>query len=245
MYYYKKCVCEYNGTNYSGWQFQNHAETIQQHIEASLAQLYGERVSIMGSGRTDSGVHALGQVFSYRAEKYRDNHSIICAMNSMLPKDIGILSVEDCPPEFNAQFSAVSKTYLYRILNRPTRAAIDAYRVWYRRDPIDVDLLRDIVQPLVGEHDFAAFCVAKSLKENTVRTINFINVERNGDYVELRLNATGFLHNMVRIIVGTAVGLTFDRATPADMVKILASLDRRRSGVTAPPQGLYLEKVYY
>jgi tRNA pseudouridine38-40 synthase len=243
--YYKKCVCEYEGSRYNGWQSQLTGRTVQQSIEKSLYKLYEAPVSIVGSGRTDSGVHALGQVFSYRSEKYRDNKAVVCALNDTLPNDIGIISAEDAPEGFHAQFDAVNKTYLYKILNRPVRAALDYGRVWFRRDDIDVSLLNDILSVLTGTHDFTSFCVAESIKDDMLRTVNFASAEKNGDYIRIRVNANGFLHNMVRIIVGTAVTLTIKGGGGADMRRILEARNRCAAGLTAPPYGLYLEKVYY
>jgi len=243
--YYKKCLCEYNGARYAGWQFQDGYDTIQNQIEAALEKLYNERVRIAGAGRTDAGVHARGQVFSYSTAIDRPNHAIMCALNSMLPRDIAITSAEDVPPEFHAQFSAVSKTYCYHILNRQARAALEHERMWFRRIPIDIELLCVILEPIVGTHDFTSFCVKKSLKKNSVRTVNFITACKEGDYIKIRINADGFLHNMVRIIVGSAVQLTLDGGAPDDMKAILDARDRRAARVTAPPQGLYLEEVIY
>lgn len=243
--FYKKCFCEYNGARYAGWQFQDGADTIQNRIETALEKLYNDRIRIAGAGRTDAGVHARGQVFSYNTGIDRPNHAIMCALNSILPRDIAVIGVEDTFSGFHAQFSAVSKTYHYIILNRQARAALEHERMWFRRIPLDIDLLRAILQPLAGTHDFASFCVKKSLKKNTVRTVNFITASQERDYIKIKINANGFLHNMARIIVGSAVQLTFENAEPADMQAILDAKDRRAAGVTAPPQGLYLEEVFY
>ncbi|MDR2869668.1 MAG: tRNA pseudouridine(38-40) synthase TruA [Deferribacteraceae bacterium] len=243
--YYKKCICEYNGTAYSGWQFQYGQSTVQGEIEAALKLLYGERISTVASGRTDAGVHALAQVFSFSTNIYRSNHAIAQALNSMLPRDIAILRAEDAEEGFNAQFCALHKTYKYMILNRQSRAALEYDRMWFRRDYIDVDRMNALLQVICGTHDFSAFCVAKSLKENCVRTVNFAEAHRDGEQITVRVNASGFLHNMVRIIVGTAVDFSIKKMTEADMKNMLDSRNRRRGGVTAPAQGLYLEEVFY
>jgi tRNA pseudouridine38-40 synthase len=242
---YKKCVCEYNGLRYSGWQAQAGGNSIQQHIERALNKLYSSPISIIGSGRTDAGVHALGQVFSFRSEIYRENKAVVCALNDTLPRDIGILSSEDAPEGFHAQFDAKDKTYLYKVLCRQTRAALDTGRVWFRRDMIDVLRLNSLLSVLEGSHDFTSFCVAESRKADMIRTINSISAEKSGEYLLIRINANGFLHNMVRIIVGTAVTLTIKGEDGERMRKILAAKNRTSAGVTAPPYGLYLEKVNY
>jgi tRNA pseudouridine38-40 synthase len=243
--YYKKCVCEYNGSRYSGWQAQAGGKSIQQQIEGALNKLYSSPINIIGSGRTDAGVHALGQVFSFRSEIYRENKAVVCALNDTLPRDIGILSSEDAPEGFHAQFDAKDKTYLYKILNRTTRAALDTGRVWFRRDRIDLLRLNSLLSVLAGSHDFTSFCVAESRKENMIRTVNSISAEKSGDCILIRINANGFLHNMVRIIVGTAVTLTIKEKDEECLRKILAAKNRTAAGVTAPPCGLYLEKVNY
>ena len=243
--FYKKCLCEYNGARYSGWQYQDGYDTIQSRIETALEKLYNEKIRIAGAGRTDAGVHACGQVFSYSTVIDRPNHAIMCALNSMLPRDIAITAAQDVPQEFHAQFSAVSKTYCYIILNRQARAALEHERMWFRRVPIDIDLLSTMLKPLTGTHDFTSFCVKSSLKKNRVRTVNFINAVKTGDYIKIRINADGFLHNMVRIIVGSAVQLTLEGGTPVDMRAVLDARDRRAAYVTAPPHGLYLEEVFY
>ncbi|GAB7141199.1 tRNA pseudouridine(38-40) synthase TruA [Deferribacterales bacterium RsTz2092] len=246
MPYRKLCVCEYDGTNYCGWQIQDEGVTIQGEIERVLSQLYGgQRVAIIGSGRTDSGVHALGQVFHYTADIYRENHSVLFALNTMLSRDIGVLDVRDVPLDFHAQLSAVSKTYKYVILNRRTRAALDTNRAWYRRDRLDVEYIANLLKLIEGNHDFTSFCVKSSVKEECVRLINWTSAERNGDYINIKINANGFLHNMVRIIVGTAVQFAVEKRTPSDILDIIAAKARRSAGITAPPQGLYLERVHY
>jgi tRNA pseudouridine38-40 synthase len=243
--FYKKCICEYDGSRYCGWQSQIGGGGVQQKIEGCLHKLYGTPVNIIGSGRTDAGVHALGQVFSFRSDIYRENKAVICALNDMLPRDIAILSSEDAPDGFHAQFDAKNKTYLYRILNRSTRTALEVGRVWFRRDKIDILNLNLILSTLAGTHDFTSFCVAESRKDNMERTINTLCAERDGEYIIIRINADGFLHNMVRIIVGTAVMLSIKGGGDADMLKILSARNRTAAGVTAPSCGLYLEKVNY
>lgn len=224
---------------------QGRLNTIQETIEKSLFTLYDENIRIIGSGRTDSGVHALAQVFHFYADKHRDNYAIMQALNSTLPRDIAVLSVIDAPEGFHAQFSAVSKTYKYIILNRPARGALDATRAWFRRKPLDEGKINEILSYLVGSHDFTSFCVRKSVKENCVRTLNFASAVREGDHIIIKLNAGGFLHNMIRIIVGTAVHMVYDNDEPSKIIDILEAKDRDAAGITAPAHGLYLEKVYY
>ena len=242
----KKCICEYDGSAYSGWQWQGNASSVQEKIEKALSTLYGgQEICVHCAGRTDARVHALGQVFHFDEPHEHASDTITSALNSLLPKDITILSTWDVGPDFHARKSAITKTYLYRILNRPVRPALERERAWHRRTPIISEKLEEILSPLLGKHDFASFCVTRSLKENTVRTILKISVRKKGDIIELRYTGDGFLHKMIRIITGTAVELTISGKEPQDMIRILQAGDRRQALVTAPAQGLFLEEVYY
>jgi tRNA pseudouridine38-40 synthase len=241
----KRCICEYDGSAYSGWQCQDGVPSVQEEIEKALLKLFGEEIRINSSGRTDAGVHALGQVFHFDSTVYRSPETVTRAVNSMIPRDIVILDTLDVPDSFDARKSAKNKTYLYRIINRPVRASLENGRAWYRRSYLDEKKLAELLVPLIGKHDFASFCVKKSLKENTVRTVNSITCNRIGDIIELHYNGNGFLHNMVRIITGTAVELCFTGGTAADMERIIAMKDREAAFMTAPACGLYLEKVNY
>lgn len=241
----KKCVVEYDGTYFVGWQVQNNGRTVQEEIEKGLSRIYKHKIRIIGSGRTDTGVHALNQVFCFRSEKYLDSNALFKGLNSVLPDDMVIKSVEDVPLEFHAQRSALHKTYLYKILNREYPSALDRKRYWWVRYPLDVERLQLLTVPFVGELDFSAMCVKRSLKENNIRKLNFIRVERVGDVVQFEVDADGFLHNMVRNIVGTIKDFYFNNRTAEDIVDVLNSKDRDLGGVTAPPHGLYLKDVYY
>lgn len=241
----KKCTVEYDGTEFHGWQYQKGLVTIQSEIEAALSRIYKKQIHIIGSGRTDAGVHAIAQVFNFRAEKFIENSSLKLGLNSLLPKSIIIKNVEDVDLNFHAQKSAKSKTYLYKILNSDTPSAFLRHRVWWVRSPIDIDYLNEIIQHFVGEHDFSAMCTMKSIKENSVRTINFIKTYKEKDIIHIEINANGFLHNMVRNIVGTTFFIFRKQLPPSTVLDILASKDRKKGGPTAPPQGLYLKEVFY
>ncbi len=245
MLYNTACLCEYLGTAYSGWQRQPNGVSIQGVIENVLSGVFAEPVKIAGSGRTDSGVHAMGLVFSFKSRVYRDPFTVTKALNCLLPKDIAVLDTVPAPENFHAGKSAVSKTYLYKIINRPVPSALYNDRALWIRSPIDTERLNDALGFLTGRHDFASFCVKKTKKENSVRTVNFARASRTGDTVEIEINADGFLHNMVRIITGTCVNLVIKGGRPETIKEMLAALDRRKAGVTAPPHGLYQKEVFY
>ncbi|UOD35763.1 tRNA pseudouridine(38-40) synthase TruA [Deferribacteraceae bacterium V6Fe1] len=245
VYYNKKCIVEYDGTNFHGWQIQKDLRTVQGEIEEKLSKIFKKRVCIIGSGRTDTGVHALGQVFNFRAEKYINNDSLRLGLNSLLSNDITILSCEDVEHNFHAQKSAKSKTYVYKILTRENRSSLLRNRVWWFRRKIDIKKLKGYLDYFVGEHDFSSMCTKKSIKDNNIRTINFININMENEIINLEINANGFLHNMVRNIVGTTIFLYKKDAPFSEVKYILEKKDREFAGPTAPPQGLYLKEVFY
>lgn len=239
------CICEYLGTAYSGWQRQLNGTSVQEIIEGVLAGVFSEPVKIAGSGRTDSGVHALGQVFSFKSRIYRDPFTVTKALNCLLPKDIAVLGSASVPDGFHAGKSVVSKTYVYKIINRPVPSAIYSDRALWIRTPIDMGKLNAALSYLEGTHDFTSFCVRKTKKENSVRTVNFARARRSGDTVLIEVNSGGFLHNMVRIIAGTCVNLVVKGGRPEEIKEMLSALDRRKAGVTAPARGLYQKEVFY
>lgn len=245
MLYNTACLCEYIGTAYSGWQRQPNGTSIQGIIENVLSNVFNEQIKIAGSGRTDAGVHALGLVFSFKSIAYREPYAVTKALNCLLPKDIAVLNTVRAPDNFHAGKSAVSKTYVYKIINRPVPSAIYNDRALWIRTPIDVARLNEFLAFLVGKHDFASFCVKKTKKENSVRTVNFARANKDGDIIEIEINASGFLHNMVRIITGTCVSLTTKGENPDKIKEILSACDRRKAGVTAPPYGLYQKAIFY
>ncbi|MCX8084323.1 MAG: tRNA pseudouridine(38-40) synthase TruA [Calditerrivibrio sp.] len=245
MLYNKKCTVEYDGTDFHGWQYQKDLVTIQSEIESALFRIYKKRINIIGSGRTDAGVHAIAQVFNFRSDKYINCESLKLGLNSLLPRSIIIKKVEDVALDFHAQKSAISKTYLYKILNSDTPSAFLRHRVWWIRNRIDLEYFYNIISIFVGTHDFSAMCTMKSIKENPVRTINFIKLYAENDIVNIEINANGFLHNMVRNIIGTTFYIYRKQLTPETVMDILASKDRKKAGPTAPPQGLYLKEVFY
>jgi tRNA pseudouridine38-40 synthase len=243
--YNKKCICEYDGTNFSGWQIQKQLRTVQLEIETALNKIYKNKIKIYGSGRTDTGVHALNQVFNFKSEKFLDNSSLLKGLNSLLPEDIVIKNVEDVDLNFHSQKSAVSKTYIYKILNRNYPSALNRKRYWWIRWDINIDEFKELFEPFITETDFSAMCIKRSLKENNIRQINYINLKKISNVIEIEINANGFLHNMVRNIVGTAKEFYFNKKTKYDIQDVLESKNIENAGATAPAHGLYLKQVYY
>ncbi|KAA0259541.1 tRNA pseudouridine(38-40) synthase TruA [Deferribacter autotrophicus] len=241
----KKCVVEYDGTNFYGWQRQKNVRTVQKVIEDALSKIYKAEIKIVGSGRTDTGVHALGQVFHFTASRYLENRSVLMGLNSILPDDVVIKKVDDVDNNFHAQKSAKSKTYLYKIYNHPVRSAIYRNRAWWIREEIRLEKFEELLNCFVGEKDFSAMCLKRSVPENPVRKINFVNISKEDTFINIEINANGFLHNMVRNIVGTVVDIYFNNGCVDDIEKILESRDREQAGRTAPAHGLYLKEVFY
>jgi tRNA pseudouridine38-40 synthase len=240
-----KLVLEYDGFEYCGWQVQEDAPTIQGVLEAALAKILGGRVRVHGAGRTDAKVHALGQVASFRCASAIPTIALQRALNSLLPRDVVVQSAEDVPADFHARFSALGKTYAYRILNRPVRAPLRLRYVWHLPRLLNVPAMVEAGAFLHGPHDFASFQATGSVVKTTERTLTALTITREDDEVVLSCTANGFLRHMVRTIVGTLVEVGRGTRTPADLKHIIDGRDRRLAGATAPPQGLYLVKVLY
>lgn len=243
--YYKACLCSYCGDNYNGWQRQKNAVGVQNIIEQELSKIYNHNILIAGSGRTDTGVHALGQVFNFSSPKYIDNNNIKKALNSLLPKDIAILDIIDVTKEFHAGKSIKSKTYEYKIINSPIHNPFMITRALWIRKPLDRSCLNEVLSYFQGTYDFQSFCVKKTKKENTIRTINYIKTVSDDENISVFINANGFLHNMVRIIIGTALKIIKDNIPPDTVIKIMEQKDRRKAGPTAPAYALYQKEAFY
>ncbi|HVY56103.1 MAG TPA: tRNA pseudouridine(38-40) synthase TruA, partial [Thermodesulfobacteriota bacterium] len=219
--------------------------TIQETIETALAGITGERVKLLGSGRTDSGVHALGQVASFRTESRLGPVEIQKGLNSVLPKDIVITKAEEAEPDFHAQLSARSKTYVYKILNRPYPSAILRDRAWFVPYPLKPPLMDEAARHLIGEHDFRAFAQAEAAVKSTVRTVLAASVTKRRDLIEISIEADGFMKRMVRLIAGTLAQVGRERITPAQFREILESGEKTKHVHAAPAHGLYLKEVNY
>jgi tRNA pseudouridine38-40 synthase len=242
-----KAVVEYDGTAYHGWQLQADLPTIQGALELALERILGEPIRIHGSGRTDAGVHALGQVAHFVAEWGHGAEDLRRACNAVLPPDIAILSLEQSADDFHARHSAHAKTYRYHIRNVVGRSPLQRLYAWHVPYPLDLSLMQAAADALVGSHDFAAFGLPTDGTSSTVREILFARWERTPSDGTLAFSicGTGFLRYMVRSIVGTMVRVGSNKMTPEAFSAVLASRDRAAAGPTAPPHGLFLVSVEY
>ncbi|MDD4601067.1 tRNA pseudouridine synthase A [bioreactor metagenome] len=240
-----KLTLAYDGTNYHGFQRQKNSIAIQQILEDKLAKLFGHQIKIAGAGRTDTGVHAYGQVISFFTTGSIPTEKIPLAIQTLLPTDIVVVSAEDVSLHFHARKSAVSKTYIYRIYQDKVPNPFWRNYSWHIRRPLDVQAMNNAAQILVGTHDFSAFKAVGGVTANPVRTIFEASSCINGSMLEFKFWGTGFLYHMVRNLVGTLVNVGLGKIDKAAFAAILNSHDRQKAGATAPPQGLYLQKVYY
>lgn len=237
-------IC-YDGTKYRGWQRLTGVEnTIQGKLEQTLSRLLGESVEVSGSGRTDAGAHALGQVASFHTESALSCQEILEGLRRYLPEDIGIYSCQEVHPRFHARLNAISKTYRYRIWNSDSPCVFDRKYLWQLPEKLDLEAMRKAAAYFLGEHDFSAFCANKKMKKSTVRRIDAIHIERIGEEVVLTFTGNGFLYNMVRIMVGTLVEVGRGERN-ADNVSALFGGKREQAGLLAPAQGLCLMEVTY
>lgn len=240
-----RAVVQYDGTNFCGMQYQPSARTVAGELEYALSALLSHSVKITSAGRTDSGVHATGQVVSWKTEATFPFERLPIAANGILPNDISIRSVQVAPNDFSARFSATERTYVYAIYNAQQPAPLlarYALRVW---SAIDLDRFQAAANVLIGEHDFRSFCGVLPECGPTVRTVTVLNVRRRGDLLRVEIRADGFLHRMVRTIVGTLLECATGRRDPSGMLHILRARDRTVAGSTAPAHGLYLAGVRY
>jgi len=243
-----KLTVEYDGTDFVGWQRQSNGPSVQAAIEAALTDMHGGiATAIRGAGRTDAGVHALGQVAHFDAPPSTNvpAHGYQRGLNAVLPRAIAILAVERVADDFDARFSARGKLYRYSIWTAPTRSPMRDRYVWHLRRAIDVARMQQAADVLVGRHDFNAFRAADCERKTTTRTLTRLAVARSGDLVTIEVEADAFLKNMVRIIVGTLCEVGWGKRSATDVQRILDGRDRRQAGITAPAQGLALVRVDY
>jgi tRNA pseudouridine38-40 synthase len=241
-----RLTLEYDGTRYHGWQRQKNALSIQEVIETALGRLTGEAIRLIGSGRTDAGVHALGQVANFATRSTVPRRAFLHGLNSLLPMDIAVLEAEEVPLTFHARYAALAKTYEYRILNRPVRSPLHHLHAWWLAGPLDVAAMQQAIAILPGEHDFVAFRAAGSRPGQTLRRVREAAWHSQPEgWLHLTITANGFLRGMVRSLVGTMVEIGKGKYPPGYLSEVLEKRDRRLAGPTAPPQGLYLVRVEY
>jgi len=241
-----KLLIEYDGTPFAGWQIQANGASVQGALTAALEAFCGERAHVQGAGRTDAGVHALGQVAHVDLVKEADPETLRDALNAHLrPHPIAVLEAAVVAKEFDARFSATRRYYLYRIVNRRADLAIDRARAWRIARPLDAQSMRAAAQHLVGRHDFTTFRAAECQAKSPVKTLDRLDVERSGDEVRIEAAARSFLHHQVRSMVGSLALVGEGKWQPDDVARALAACDRSACGPVAPPDGLYLVRVKY
>lgn len=240
-----KLVLEYCGTRYHGWQVQPNALSVQECLERALTKITNAPVRLHAAGRTDAGVHALGQVAHCDTASTIPLAALHRGLNSLLPTDIAVLHVAEVPMDFHARYSARHKAYAYVVHNHPLRSAFAAPFTWYIPQSLNVPAMRTAAQVLIGRHDFSAFRAASCAARSPVRCLSQLAVKRRAGRIFFVLCADGFLQHMVRNIVGTLVEIGRGKIPPEAMVAILQSRQRQHAGPTAPPQGLFLVRVHY
>jgi len=239
-----KLTIEYDGTAYVGWQTQPNGLAIQQVMEEALASLLGARVSLYSSGRTDAGVHAKGMAASFTTEKSLPLSAYTDGMNCLLPPDIAVVAAEEVAVDFNPRHHAKGKHYRYTLLTVLRRSPLSRLSAWYLRDKLDLERMRQGASLFVGEHDFAAFRTSGCAAKTTIRRIDSLEISASGNFVYIDVTGSGFMRNMVRIMVGTLVEIGKGRKQPEDVKKYLTE-PGAKAGPTAPPHGLCLMEVYY
>lgn len=242
-----RIIIEYDGTNYNGWQIQKNGPSIQEEIQKALKKITGEDINIIGAGRTDAGVHARGQTANFVTKSKIPADKFAWALNSVLNEDIVIKESEEVPLSFHSRYDAKSKLYsytIYRGLFPPAIMRHYVYHVRFRKH-MDMDKLRKAADYFIGTHDFKGFMASGSKVKNTVRTIYNIKIEEELEYIKMFYHGNGFLYNMVRIITGTILYASIGKIDINQIPDIFITGDRDMAGITVPPHGLCLEKVYY
>ena len=239
-----KLTVEYDGTNYLGWQMQPNGPTIQSQLELAVSTFFGVPTRVTASGRTDAGVHALGQVVNFFCDREPDLHRLRRGLNALTPDDISIRDVEIVADSFDARRDGRSRTYQYRILNRPTPSPFHLKYAWHLHETLDVRPMRKAIRYLEGEHDFSAFRASGCDAPHPIRTVYRTSLEQ-GELLVFTIEATAYLRHMARNIVGTLVEVGRGLRTPQSFAELLEARDRTKAGPTAPPQGLFLMEVKY
>jgi tRNA pseudouridine38-40 synthase len=241
-----KLTIEYDGTPFIGWQAQDNGPSVQALLAEAIAAFAGERVTVQGAGRTDAGVHALGQVAHIDLARDWDDGTVCDAVNAHLrPHPIAVLAAEHAPSDFDARFSATRRHYLYRICNRRADLALEQNRVWRVPRPLDAAAMQAAAQRLVGRHDFTTFRAAECQAKSPVKTLDRLEIVRDGDDIRIMASARSFLQHQVRSMVGSLVHVGEGKWSAEDLAAALAARDRSACGQVAPPHGLYLVRVEY
>ncbi|MDA9818300.1 tRNA pseudouridine(38-40) synthase TruA [Flavobacteriaceae bacterium] len=241
-----KITIEYDGTNFYGWQKQQNLQTIQGEIEIALEKIFQKNIKIFGSGRTDAGVHALGQIAHFDVETKMIQEQISYAINHFLQhKPISIINCTQVATDFHSRFSAKMRHYKYQIINRKAKLAINNKQFWHIPNDLKIEKMQQAAEFLIGKHDFSSFRDASCQGNNPVKTMANLKIKKSGEIIEINASATSFLHHMVRNIVGTLILVGREKIEPEEMQKILALKQRTKSGPNAPPHGLFFIGVDY
>jgi tRNA pseudouridine38-40 synthase len=238
-----KLTIEYDGTAYAGWQRQKNSLSIQEVLEEAILKLTGQQVKTVAAGRTDAGVHALNQVVHFDVNSSLKIMNFLKGLNFYLPSDIAVKHVEEVDEIFHARYSAKSRSYIY--LMKTNYSALFQNRAWIYLKPLQLDAMKETLPVFLGEHDFESFCSRESILDHYRCQVQELSLEQENDLIVFRIKANRFVHNMVRAIMGTLVLVGKGAIQPKDVEQILKARDRTAAGPTAPPQGLYLNKVEY
>ena len=240
-----KVTAAYRGTEYHGFQRQSNAVTVQETLEKHLSKVLNEPVTVIGCSRTDTGVHANNFCFNVKTNSSIRCQGFIRGVNGELPEDISILDCEDAPPDFHARYDCKGKEYVYKIHCSESKNPFAADLMLHYRRPLDIGAMRAAAEHFVGEHDFASFCADCTNVSSTVRNVYSFEIENSGNSVIMLVKGNGFLYNMIRIMVGTLIYINEGKIAPDAIPAIIEAKDRTKAGKTAPPHGLYLNKVFY
>lgn len=236
---------QYDGSNYHGWQVQSNALTVQEVFQNAVEKVFHSRLDVKGCSRTDTGVHANMYCLTIKTDMNISDEGVILALNSNLPDDISVIACRQVGDDFHPRYSCTSKEYVYKLYNGKIRNPFYAKYALHYRYSIDADYLNRECKAFIGTYDYAGFCSAKSDVKDTVRTVKAFDVWREGDMVYFKVEADGFLYNMVRIMVGTLLFVSERKIKEGGLIEVIQSKNRKRAGKTAPPQGLYLNKINY
>ncbi len=240
-----KCFISYDGTNYHGFQRQENALSIQQVLEDTLEKIIGEKCTVYGCSRTDTGVHANEYCFNFHHNNSITENGLKRALNGLLPDDIAVNSCEEVDESFHARYDTTAKEYIYKIHNSQTKNPFFRNRFYLYKHQINVQLIQEASKYFVGTHDFKSFSAKSCTKKNTIRTIYYFDIFKKDDIIEMHIKGDGFLYNMIRIMVGTLIFVNEGKYPPEEIVKMIEKKDRTFAGKTAPAHGLYLNKIFY
>lgn len=236
---------KYDGSNYHGWQVQNNAVTVQEILQNAIEKVFLKRLDVVGCSRTDAGVHANMYCVSFKTDMDITDDGVVLALNSNLPDDIAVISCKEVSEDFHPRYDCKSKEYVYKIYNGKIRNPFYAKYAYHYKYPLNAEYLDKEAKSFIGTFDYCGFCSAKSDVADTVRTVKTFDVWRQGDMVYFKVEADGFLYNMVRIMVGTLLFSAQGKIPQGGITEVIKSKDRKKAGKTAPPQGLYLNKINY